>query len=363
MRTILVGSTGLILAILLASCNVTKITEKRTIRAFEASGLVQHTYTDAAGAHFTWASKELAKNSKPKLMLVHGITSSSAMWSGNVQGLAQHFDLVVPDLIGHGRSTTAWSGSSVDLQVAHLVNILDSLGVPGPVYVVGNSYGGAISANFAEQHPHRTKALVICDGPASDYTSAIADSVARSRGADGIAGLFTPTNKDEMYRLLAVAMNEPPKVPGFARKQLFKKYQSHQAVYLGLLQDLLKNEQRYAQKRYLWTMPVYVLWGEGDKLIPPFVGRGIAARNELPADHLIMMPNAGHATNVEQPVAFNEHLIRVLKEAPCADQEKRSDGPCTMEYDPYCGCDNKTYPNRCAAWRAGVQLIGRGECK
>ncbi|MFZ1332574.1 MAG: alpha/beta fold hydrolase [Flavobacteriales bacterium] len=348
--------------VLFTACNIPRKMEKVTISTYEKQDMVSRTFTDAAGPHVTWVSEDLPTSPKPKLLLVHGIMSSSAMWAGNLAGLGKDFALIVPDLIGHGKSTKQWSGNSIDAQIAHLVLILDSLGIKEPVHVVGNSYGGAISANFAEHYPERVRTLVIYDGPASDYTVAIADSVARSVGAADLKSLFTPQNPDEQYRLMSMAMFEDPKVPGFARKQLFEHFGEMRPGYLALLQDLLDREKEYATKRYMWTMPTYVIWGEGDRLIPPSVGRGIAARNELPNEHLIMIPRAGHVANVEQKAAFEGHLQRILKDGPCPDPEAMKPGPCTREYKPVCGCNNTTYGNLCEAWRAGVRIVSQTPC-
>lgn len=354
--------SGVALLLLGTSCNVVRMSERTATKAYTKAGMVERTFVSPEGPRHVWAS---TPTGKPMLMLVHGVTGSCLQYQGNAKELSKHFDLIAPDLIGHGKSTDTWSGNSVDQQVAHLQLILDSLGVNEPIYMVGNSYGGAMLANFAEQHPERTRLLVIYDGPANAYTKAIADSAARAIGADDIMDFFVPETLEERERNINSVMGKPRNIPRFALRQMNEASKPRQPVYQGLLRDLIQRDAQYATKRYVWPMPVHVLWGAKDRLIPPVVGERIVRINQLPADHYVVIKDAGHVANIEVPEEFNTVLLGIMRPSAdlCPDPARISEGACTAEFDPQCGCDGKTYANRCAAWRAGVRIVKRGACE
>jgi abhydrolase domain-containing protein 6 len=301
---------GAFAALLFSSCNVVKLNEHFQVGKLKRQDIEPRSFNTPGGVRFAW----YRDTGKPKLLLLHGITGSGmTQWAGNAKELSKHFDLILPDLIGHGKSTWTFSGNSVDAQVAHVALLLDSLGVKEPVHVVGNSYGGAMAANFAEQHPERTRTLVIYDGPASDYGAHMADSVAIAAGAKGILDLLSPTDAEGQRKAVLISVYDDPALPKFILRQVNERYiKPYHDAQTALLSDLLTREAQYVAKVYRWPMPVYVMWGRHDELIPLQVGLGIHRRNNLPADHLVIVEEAGHVANVEQKKEFNKLLVRLL---------------------------------------------------
>ena len=57
------------------------------------------------------------------------------------------------------------------------------------------------------------------------------------------------------------------------------------------------------------------------------------------------------------------HAVPTATAADCIDSSKiNPQGICPMNYDPVCGCDGRTYANRCAATNAGVRSTTPGPC-
>jgi pimeloyl-ACP methyl ester carboxylesterase len=102
---------------------------------------------------------------RPVVIAVHGlgIVDGASMSMTVGLPLAKHFDVIMYDLRGHGRSQEVSSGFTVANHVTDLLALIDALGIEGPVHLLTGSYGGTVGIMMALDHPSRVRSLSMVD--------------------------------------------------------------------------------------------------------------------------------------------------------------------------------------------------------
>lgn len=293
-----------------SSCNFLKLVDRKQEQRFYKEEIPLYKIRNAGVVH----AVHYANKQRQKVMLVHGYGASGiSQYYRSALLLNEQYDVILPDLLYCGKSVGDGKDFSIDAQVGHLKLILDTLEIREPVVLIGNSYGGIVSAYFAEKYPSYVSKLVIYDAPVSNYTSAYADSLARTLEVPSLKELVAPTTIRENKVSLDLIFYDQPFIPRFLRRQMLK-YGTIPArpVQLKLLDELIEKEAEMNAHKFTWTMPVYVCWGEFDQLIPMSTCMGIMRRYALPADHLHIFPKAAHAANVEYPEEFADYVKSII---------------------------------------------------
>jgi pimeloyl-ACP methyl ester carboxylesterase len=113
---------------------------------------------DGATLHYI----RTGNTTKPTILLLHGLQVDGASWLRVAQALEPRYDVVMPDMRGHGRSSRAEANFSSALLVNEVNAIIDGLHLKTPI-VVGHSMGAEIAGRFAAAHPDRLCAVVLVD--------------------------------------------------------------------------------------------------------------------------------------------------------------------------------------------------------
>jgi pimeloyl-ACP methyl ester carboxylesterase len=111
----------------------------------------------------------------PTVVLVHGFGADSlaSFYFTLAAPLSSSgIEVIAYDMRGHGRSSCPDTGYRLSDFVADLAGLLDALDVPGPVQLVGNSYGGTVAFSYAVAHPERVASLFLIEAePATELWS------------------------------------------------------------------------------------------------------------------------------------------------------------------------------------------------
>ncbi len=116
-----------------------------------------------------------ADGQHPTVVLVHGFGADSlASYYFTLAAplSAKGIEVIAYDMRGHGRSSRPDTGYRLSDFVTDLAELLDALDVPGPVHLVGNSYGGTVAFSYAVAHPERVASLFLIEAePATELWS------------------------------------------------------------------------------------------------------------------------------------------------------------------------------------------------
>lgn len=123
----------------------------------------------------------------PSVLLLHGMFNAGRYWGAAYDGLGQPGALVVPDLLGFGRSPRPGDGYTADAHADAVAALLDELGAEGPLLVGAHSVGSLVALRLAIRRPDLVAAVVAFSPPIYGSSEAARRELA---SIDPLAGLF-----------------------------------------------------------------------------------------------------------------------------------------------------------------------------
>ncbi|MBL7936044.1 MAG: alpha/beta fold hydrolase, partial [Bacteroidia bacterium] len=199
--------------------------------------------TSEAVLHVSYSNEP----SKPYLMLLHGMGANARTnWSSQLATLSKSFNLILPDLIYFGESTSDSKNYSVEFQVEQIREAILKLGITSKINVMGFSYGGLTAAMYNQLYQTDVIKLIIIDGPVKFYSIQMADSMANLVGIKNINNLIVPTSIDEFNGMKKAVMSR-----GFpATKKLKQKFLTYFFLPTKAIRDLQMNYLAEHQNTY-----------------------------------------------------------------------------------------------------------------
>jgi 2-succinyl-6-hydroxy-2,4-cyclohexadiene-1-carboxylate synthase len=223
------------------------------------------------------------------LLVLHGFTGSARAWDGVRPELRQHARLVIPDLVGHGKSAAPDDPDlyTVECAVGELLRALDDLAIER-LSVLGYSMGGRVALHLAVTAPDRVTSLLLesaSPGIEDERERAVRmasdEALAQRIETHGVAAFVAEW---EHQPLLALAEHVPPEVRAAQHAQRLDNNPR------GLANSL--RGMGAGRQQPLWSalpalaVPTHLLVGEQD-----------------------VAPLAGHTVHLDQPQTFVEWAV------------------------------------------------------
>jgi len=254
----------------------------------------------------------------PVVLLIHGITSSSAAWDAVIPALAERTHVIAPDLLGHGDSDKPSGDYSLGSFASGLRDLLDCLGHER-VTVVGHSLGGGVAMQFAYQYPERCERVVLVSSGGLGRDVSWALRAATLPGADLVLPLIANSHVRSAGRAVArllhgLYVRPRPSMIELARGYATLADSPARKAFVHTLRSVVEpgGQRVHAGDRHYLSegRPTLIIWGSGDPVIP--VSHAYTAHADLPGSHLEVFEQSHHFPHMDEPARFARVLLRFI---------------------------------------------------
>lgn len=247
----------------------------------------------------------------PALLLVHGFTGAALDFVDVIPALAADRRVVAYDHRGHGDSTNTSDPRSYTF--AHLTDDLacfvDELDL-APLDVLGHSMGGIVALQFALAHPKYVRSLVLMDTGAAPVGSL-------SGVFDGLIPIAREQGMEAAFEIVRSFWQQhagstgTPADPALVQR-VHDKFCTMDPEAFAAFAEELGNYPSMVERLGEIACPVTVIVGENDSGLRASADTLAAG---IPNAELIVIPDAGHSPQEDQPDAWTDavrgHLGRL----------------------------------------------------
>ena len=246
----------------------------------------------------------LEAGSGPPVVLIHGLASNATQdWGRLVGPLGRFFHVMAPDLPGFGDSERpAAAEYSIPMQVEAVRSFMAALGV-SRARVAGLSMGGWIACRLAGSHPEMVERLVAVDGAGM-----------RPTGPNIPAEVLLPHDEEGVRRLIAAVRYRAPDLPSFVDRDILSHRLQDEWIVRRALVSMAAGRDWLNGTLGQADMPVLVVWGKQDALIPVAYAAPLAA--EFPHARVVVLDGCGHVPIADCPEAFDRAVVPFLTAGP-----------------------------------------------
>lgn len=261
-----------------------------------------HTLTHAGCTLHYWLN---GPEQGPVVVLTHGATIDHRTFEPQVPLLAQRYRVLTWDVRGHGLSQPLTPDFTVRQAAGDLLAILDHHGYKNAA-LVGQSMGGNIAQELYFLHPERVTALVILDS---------ACNTLKLSGLEQWAMRISPA----LFRLYPYSMLKWQSIHSSSISPSVRAYLSEatgahsKASFVAIL--TATGGALHYEPDYRITCPLLLVRGEHDHL-GNFASAMPRWAERDPHSRYVVVPNAGHCSNQDNPAFVNKLLLEFLEEVP-----------------------------------------------